>query len=586
MTDHDEPAKATNMSPAAESTAARKTYEAYRETVGGIAVNGDPLPDWDVLSNKIQEGWRSAAGTGHRVYTDQGRMEAASAARQTVALEGHDGPSERIARAFHEAYERLAPEFGYDTREASAKPWEQVPDQNRNLMRAVAANLMRGGHLHPGRPERGRYPDRNDHYIPPGLRMDHRSDIVAEVGRPGRSLIEYDGARLVGGALGIMRAIVAAPELSGSDDDRHFWRALSDQARSWEARYREAEELVEERRNRTARVELAGADESNGGAGNGVHWFWADVSGDGSHWSHFEGHGMQVDVELHTYNEREQNDWKGRDEIRASGEWQLSLNRQVMADGYFGKDVGAALRKIDRLIGKLEGHDALDHRIATPYREQLIGRRVFYRETPAVVTSLTGDGCVMLRVVGRDHFPPAAWQVDRDDDELEPELDDEVKVELTSDGIWWWRKPQAGEPATQADWVALEAARREAEELASRQRKYGTRDRSFDPVSAEPSGEPVAIEVEEDDDTADDEPATESPGAGGSSGRWQPLGTMTNGGEAYWAPEHDELSGAAHLDFAEDAARRAQESGRCVNDTDGDGNCAACVDNPDAPCRQ
>ncbi len=45
----------------------------------------------------------------------------------------------------------------------------------------------------------------------------------------------------------------------------------------------------------------------------------------------------------------------------------------------------------------------------------------------------------------------------------------------------------------------------------------------LDPVTAQPSGEPVEI-VAEDDDTDDDEPATDPPDAGESSGRWQPLG--------------------------------------------------------------
>lgn len=43
-----------------------------------------------------------------------------------------------IARLFHETYERLAPSFGYETRKASAVPWEQVPETNRKLMTAVA----------------------------------------------------------------------------------------------------------------------------------------------------------------------------------------------------------------------------------------------------------------------------------------------------------------------------------------------------------------------------------------------------------------------------------------------------------------
>jgi hypothetical protein len=50
-----------------------------------------------------------------------------------------------IAKAFHEAYEELAPQFGYRTREASAKPWEEVPAQNKDLMVATVGKLLADG---------------------------------------------------------------------------------------------------------------------------------------------------------------------------------------------------------------------------------------------------------------------------------------------------------------------------------------------------------------------------------------------------------------------------------------------------------
>jgi hypothetical protein len=53
--------------------------------------------------------------------------------------------AEMIALEFHEAYERLAPEFGYKTREASAKPWSEVPEQNKKLMIAVVEDLLESG---------------------------------------------------------------------------------------------------------------------------------------------------------------------------------------------------------------------------------------------------------------------------------------------------------------------------------------------------------------------------------------------------------------------------------------------------------
>jgi hypothetical protein len=53
--------------------------------------------------------------------------------------------AEALARRFHETYERLAPDHGYETRKASAVPWEDVPEQNRSLMIAVAGEILRGG---------------------------------------------------------------------------------------------------------------------------------------------------------------------------------------------------------------------------------------------------------------------------------------------------------------------------------------------------------------------------------------------------------------------------------------------------------
>ncbi len=50
-------------------------------------------------------------------------------------------PDEALAQRFHETYERLAPSFGYETREASAKPWAEVPERNRALMIAVCSEI-------------------------------------------------------------------------------------------------------------------------------------------------------------------------------------------------------------------------------------------------------------------------------------------------------------------------------------------------------------------------------------------------------------------------------------------------------------
>jgi hypothetical protein len=50
--------------------------------------------------------------------------------------------AEGIAQRFHEAYERLAPQFGYATRAESAVPWPEVPENNRRLMTAVCGEIL------------------------------------------------------------------------------------------------------------------------------------------------------------------------------------------------------------------------------------------------------------------------------------------------------------------------------------------------------------------------------------------------------------------------------------------------------------
>ncbi|WP_130291661.1 hypothetical protein [Pseudonocardia sediminis] len=47
-----------------------------------------------------------------------------------------------LARRFHELYERLAPDHGYETRRDSAVPWSEVPAANKALMQDVARHLL------------------------------------------------------------------------------------------------------------------------------------------------------------------------------------------------------------------------------------------------------------------------------------------------------------------------------------------------------------------------------------------------------------------------------------------------------------
>jgi len=49
----------------------------------------------------------------------------------------------QLAERFYEVYERLASQFDYETREKTAVPCAQVPEQNRLFMIEVCADLLR-----------------------------------------------------------------------------------------------------------------------------------------------------------------------------------------------------------------------------------------------------------------------------------------------------------------------------------------------------------------------------------------------------------------------------------------------------------
>ena len=47
-----------------------------------------------------------------------------------------------VAKMFHETYEDLAPEFGYETRIDTRKDWKEVPENNRELMKATCKTVV------------------------------------------------------------------------------------------------------------------------------------------------------------------------------------------------------------------------------------------------------------------------------------------------------------------------------------------------------------------------------------------------------------------------------------------------------------
>lgn len=98
---------------------------------------GDPRPMRTAWVPIMFEGEVSDRNGMLRMVNDGQAKDVGVPVADEVAVE--------IARAFHEAYERLAPDHGYQTRERSAVPWDDVPADNKRLMVATVRSLLRGG---------------------------------------------------------------------------------------------------------------------------------------------------------------------------------------------------------------------------------------------------------------------------------------------------------------------------------------------------------------------------------------------------------------------------------------------------------
>jgi len=147
----------------------------------------------------------------------------------------------------------------------------------------------------------------------------------------------------------------------------------------------------------------------------------------------FNGHRILIDVRLTSSNYLKSSGLSG-DEVREGGSGQILADGEVVFEFFF-RDIHYALRKADQLITELSEHSS--GWLVKDQREALIGRAIYYREIPAVITHLVTDqGCVMIMTANGEPFPPPVWR----DDEDHYEGENEIKVEVTDPNIWWFRK--------------------------------------------------------------------------------------------------------------------------------------------------
>jgi len=145
----------------------------------------------------------------------------------------------------------------------------------------------------------------------------------------------------------------------------------------------------------------------------------------------FSGHRILIGVNLDSHNYLKESYLSG-DDVRKGGTGQILADGDVVFEFFF-RDVQWALRHAADLIEKLS--DGSADWLIKERREALVGRKIFYRETPAVIESLIVDqGCIIIRTEDGKPFPAPVYNRD------EYEGEETIKDEVISPHIWWWRE--------------------------------------------------------------------------------------------------------------------------------------------------
>jgi hypothetical protein len=172
-------------------------------------------------------------------------------------------------------------------------------------------------------------------------------------------------------------------------------------------------------------VELILGEHPHSRSDNNIYARWPSGRIDG-----FDGHRIIVKVEIEEENYLKQSELSG-DEIRRGGVGKISFNG-VQIYEFFHRDAEEALIRARGLVQKLKDSEA---RLWEP--DKLIGRKIYYRETPAVIDSvILEQGCVMIRTEDGQKFPEPCW---RKGEDFGPEPESRIKEDVLSPHIWWFR---------------------------------------------------------------------------------------------------------------------------------------------------
>ena len=148
----------------------------------------------------------------------------------------------------------------------------------------------------------------------------------------------------------------------------------------------------------------------------------------------FNGHRFNYEVTVKTYNYLKQSELSGS-EIRKGGEGIIKADGEQIYE-FFTRDIEGGLQHASNIISKLS--DSPSNWVIKEERDKLVGKKIYYREYPAIIESLIVDqGCLII-VPAYGSFPTPVYALENEDS-INPDNKDRVKVEVISPHIWWFR---------------------------------------------------------------------------------------------------------------------------------------------------
>lgn len=149
----------------------------------------------------------------------------------------------------------------------------------------------------------------------------------------------------------------------------------------------------------------------------------------------FSGHRICFGVEIAEKNYLKESHLSG-DEIRKGGSGRILADGVVIYE-FFTRDCSNALLRAHAYIEQLKEAAGGDW-LTAKGREKLIGRKIYYDRTPAIIERcITDQGCIII-VPESGEFPPPVYASEPEDFHREDATS--IKTEVIDPRIWWWRK--------------------------------------------------------------------------------------------------------------------------------------------------